>query len=114
MVGLALGFVSLIRLGRSLWSRSESRVLLIMALMVGAVGTVFYHHVEQMSWLDSLYFCVITLATVGYGDFTPKTDIGKVFTIVYVLVGLGVLGGFFALIGQQAIDLAKERAESRS
>jgi voltage-gated potassium channel len=57
-------------------------------------GTVFYHFVEDLSWLNSIYLCVMTLATVGYGDFAPQTAAGKIFTIIYVLVGIGILGAF--------------------
>lgn len=67
-------------------------VLLTGATALGT-GTVFYHHVEQLKWLDSVYFSVITLTTVGYGDITPKTDAGKIFTIFYVLIGIGVIAG---------------------
>jgi voltage-gated potassium channel len=42
---------------------------LAVSILVG--GTVFYHYVEHFSWLDALYFCVVTLAGVGYGDITP-------------------------------------------
>ncbi len=72
---------------------ASPRVRPIVALLVGmlAFGTVFFHHVEGWSWLDSLYFCVITLATVGYGDFSPKTDLGKIVTMLYILAGIGLL-----------------------
>ena len=55
-----------------------------------ATGTVVYMPVEHWSPVDSLYFCVVTLATVGYGDLYPTTDLGKAFTIVYILTGVGI------------------------
>ena len=55
------------------------------------IGTVFYHLIEHMRWLDSLYFSVMTLTTVGFGDFAPKTDIGKLFTVGYVIFGVGII-----------------------
>ncbi len=54
------------------------------------VATVVYHFVEGWSLLDSVYFSVMTISTVGYGDITPVTAFGKIFTILYVLCGLGV------------------------
>ena len=62
-----------------------------MILLVIGIGTVFYHRVEGLSFLDSVYFCVMTLATVGYGDITPHTPAGKIFTIFYVLIGVGII-----------------------
>lgn len=64
------------------------------ALATIGFGTLFYHFVEGLSWVDAIYFCIITLTTVGYGDISPQTDIGKLFTAVYVLLGIGIIGGF--------------------
>ena len=50
--------------------------------------------------MDAIYFCVVTLGTVGYGDITPTTDVGKIFTVFYIIFGLGVIGGFFATLGR--------------
>lgn len=66
------------------------QILVTLFLSYLAIGTVFYHLVEKWRWLDSLYFTVITLATVGYGDYAPKTDAGKIFTIFYVFIGIGI------------------------
>lgn len=66
------------------------QILISIFLGYLALGTVFYHLVEKWNWLDSTYFTVITLATVGYGDYAPKTAPGKVFTIFYVFIGIGI------------------------
>jgi len=77
--------------------KSNNTMDVLPVLVIGVVslgtGTVFYHHMEQLKWLDAIYFSVITLTTVGYGDITPKTDAGKIFTIFYVLIGIGILAG---------------------
>jgi len=70
------------------------RYLLALALFAIALGTVFYHLVEHLKWVDSYYFSVITLATVGYGDITPHTTAGKIFTTFYIFFGVGVLTTF--------------------
>jgi hypothetical protein len=67
------------------------QALLLTALAVLGGGTVFYRYVEDWGWLDSLYFCSVTLTTIGYGDFAPRTDAGKLFTVFYVFLGLGII-----------------------
>ncbi|PID51967.1 MAG: hypothetical protein CR972_04185 [Candidatus Moraniibacteriota bacterium] len=57
-------------------------------------GTMFYHFVEKWTFIDAAYFSVITLTTVGYGDMYPVTDAGKIFTMIYILMGVGILFGF--------------------
>ncbi|NNE26301.1 MAG: two pore domain potassium channel family protein [Saprospiraceae bacterium] len=70
------------------------RDLLFVSSFIIAFGTVVYHYVEGWTIIDSLYFSVITLTTIGYGDFSPATDAGKIFTIFYIIVGLGMILNF--------------------
>jgi voltage-gated potassium channel len=100
MLAFLLLFVTLGRLYREMFRQPESRALLIISTALLLVGVVFYTQVEKWSILNALYFCVVTLATVGYGDITPTTDAGKVFTIFYIVVGLSIIGGFFATLGK--------------
>ncbi|MBI4750265.1 MAG: potassium channel protein [Acidobacteria bacterium] len=67
-------------------------------------GTVTFHLLEGWSMLDSLYVTVITLATVGYGDFVPKTWEGRLFTIMFVLVGVGGAGYVITTAAQTVLQ----------
>ncbi|CAM3810661.1 potassium channel family protein [Alkalicoccus chagannorensis] len=72
----------------------EFQVLFFFTFVTFLSGTIFYSQVEGLRVVDALYFSVMTLTTVGYGDFTPQTDFGKIFTIVYTLAGIGIIVGF--------------------
>jgi len=105
---------------RQAWQDPAFQFLALVTGILLAIGTIFYHSVEGWRWLDSLYFCVITLATVGYGDFAPQTDAGKIFTMIYIFIGIGLLIAVFTrlaealLVAQRAqvdkIPNRKERA----
>ncbi|PYC48331.1 two pore domain potassium channel family protein [Litorivita pollutaquae] len=69
--------------------------LLSTVILIIGSGTVFFHHVEGWSWLDSYFFTVVTLSTVGYGSIVPVTAVGKIGTTVFIFVGLGIFA--FAL-----------------
>ena len=66
------------------------KVLIPALLFYLGFGTIVYSIVEKWSLFDSLYFSVITVATVGYGDLTPHTILGKTFTMFYIFVGIGL------------------------
>ncbi|WP_255335827.1 potassium channel family protein [Methanosarcina sp. KYL-1] len=87
----------------------EFQTLLFLVIMILLLGTFFYHNVEGWGWLDSLYFSVITLTTIGYGDFSPKTDLGKAFTMIYVFAGLGILYGFATILGKEIVTHRLEK-----
>lgn len=79
---------------QEVFDRHIYHILLGLTALTLGIGTVFYHFVEDFSWLDAYYFCVVTLATVGYGDLTPHTSIGKLFTTFYIFIGVGIITTF--------------------
>jgi voltage-gated potassium channel len=92
----------------------DSRPAFLWALTTLLVGTIFYHWAEGWSYLDSLYFCVVSLATVGYGDLTPTTPIAKLFTIAYLINGIAILLALFdriRMVRSQRIEKLVERGK---
>lgn len=84
---------------------------LLVIMLVG--GVLFYTQVEHWSFIDALYFSVITMATIGYGDLAPTTTFSKVFTMFYALVGVGIFIGLATKIGAILLEKRKRQAGKR-
>jgi len=76
----------------------SARTFLIYIFINILLGATIYHWLEGWSWLDSFYFVVITLTTIGYGDFTPTTSASKLITIFYSINGVIMLLFLFDLV----------------
>ena len=76
------------------FQRHTYKVLAAGAVLLLASGTVIFSLLEDWSLVDSLYFCVVTVTTVGFGDITPDTDVAKLFTVVYIVFGISIISTF--------------------
>ena len=65
--------------------------VILSLLAVVAAGTGFFRVVEGWSWIDSYFFTVVTISTVGYGSLVPATVLGKIGTTVFIFVGLQLI-----------------------
>ncbi len=74
---------------------NEKRIALVLGrallplLSIVLLGSLGYHFIEGWPWFDSLYMTIITLTTVGYQETHPLSQIGKGFTLILLLVGIG-------------------------
>ena len=64
-------------------------LVIIVIIVISSVGLSFVE--PNLSLFDSLWWAVVTLTTVGYGDVTPKTIPGRFIAFIDMLVGIGVL-----------------------
>ena len=70
-------------------------VVFTVLLFVGITGFMF---IENLSLVDSIYFSVVTMATVGYGDIHPQSSVGKILALILIVGGVGTFLGVVASI----------------
>lgn len=76
--------------------RFRLRLYLALLVVVVALGITGFMRVEGLSFVDALYFNLVTIATVGYGDIHPVSQAGKIFAIGLIITGVGVFLGVVA------------------
>jgi len=82
--------------------RLKFAVLALLAIFI--IGTLGFHFIEGWSLTESLYTTVITLSTVGYGDFYPETDGGRFFTVILVIFGVGTMLYTIGLLTEAMVE----------
>jgi voltage-gated potassium channel len=111
LVGLVVMLRRFLRALRDAWNSDVAfRTLLALVVSLLVSATTFFTLVEGWRVLDSFYFSVTTLTTVGFGDPAPATAAGKIFTILYIFVGLGVIGGFINVLAKVSFARQRRRA----
>ena len=111
-----LPFALIYALYKELWGmfkRPKYRALLLWVAIILLTGTIFYNRIEGWGWVDSFYFSVITLTTVGYGDLSPTTPVSKLFTVFYIFFGLSILLAFLTQLAKERMEIYESRVNKK-
>ena len=87
-------FLPFLRLWRRFKGHSLAWISLVSLTLVAACA-VAYSYREGKTWQDSIWWAVVTVTTVGYGDFFPETMAGRIVGMILMLLGIGLLGFIF-------------------
>lgn len=94
--------------------RRQFRAAAILILIIMPIGIIGFMAIEGLSLIEATWLMIITLTTIGYGDISAATLLGKIFTICLVLVGLGALtfflsSSFALLFSSEAVTRRRKR-----
>ncbi len=95
-------------------SRAKILVFLYTVLIIAIlIGTVMYYiegpHNGFSSIPKSVFYTIVTLTTVGYGDMVPTTALGQFFAMVLMVIGYGIIAVPTGIVG---VAIAKEVGKS--
>jgi len=76
----------------------KTRFAFLFLFLIVVAGTVGYHILEGWPITEAFYATVVTLGTVGYGDFYPKTANGRFFAVFLIIFGVGTMAYTFAMV----------------
>jgi len=80
------------------------KIALMIIVTLILAGTIGFHFIEGWNVLESFYTTVMTLTTIGYGDFAPRTHAGMLFTVILVIFGVGTMLYTVGLVAQIMVE----------
>jgi voltage-gated potassium channel Kch len=93
--------------------RFRLTINLIVFLAVLVFGTVVFMSVEKRSFVDAVYYIIVTMATVGYGDIVPTTSVGKIIAVILIVTGVGTFLGVIANATEMMLSRREKQARMK-
>lgn len=83
---------------RKFFDTNGFKYMFLITMAFIAIGGVLIHYAEGMSFQDGVWWAFVTATTVGYGDISPVTALGRLIATILMLVGIGLIGSLTSAI----------------
>ncbi len=92
-------------------------IAIVAVVLYGTVGVYLLgqsgnFNVKITSWVEAVYFTVVTISTVGYGDITPITETGRIFVIILIISGLSIFLSAVTVLSGEFLSARVEKLYS--
>jgi voltage-gated potassium channel len=91
----------------------QVKALILFCLLISGLQAIVFAVIEGWPLLDGFYFAVVTMATVGYGDLTPQTALGKLAAVAFMFVGIGIFVLTFSALAQEFLREVARTSRSK-
>ncbi|SCZ97568.1 BZ3500_MvSof-1268-A1-R1_Chr4-3g07254 [Microbotryum saponariae] len=100
--------------GSGLTEKQRALVIAVMSLLCYlGLGSLVFSFMEDFSYIDSLYFTIVTITSVGFGDLVPTTVGAKIFSFFYDLCGLVLLAFTIAIARETVLETFEANYRAR-
>ena len=105
-----LRLIAIVKYARRLFTLNALRYGALLALITVLAGGAAFAAAEgqEVSTWDGVWWAVTTMTTVGYGDLSPATDLGRVVAMIVMVVGIGFLSLLIGAVSERFMAVALE------
>ena len=103
-------------IGKSLYEKVPETVrglipsLAMLVLTLGIGMVIIWYDKRDITFIEMFYFAVITGTTIGYGDYSPSSQVGRAVAIVYLYFAVMTIGGVLSSIAGSIVDAKQKKA----
>ncbi len=90
---------------KTFFNTNGFKYIIILTFTLILMGGVLIHYAEEMSIQDGIWWAFVTATTVGYGDISPVTPVGRMIATVLMIVGIGLIGSLTSTITSYFLNI---------
>jgi hypothetical protein len=94
-------------------ANSKAFYSIVSIVTILLIGSFVMSAIESWTFVDSVYWAIVTITTVGFGDIAPKSTAGRSFCIVYILLGSLIVARAMSVFIQYPMITRRKRMEMK-